>query len=408
MRSRRPGLAALAVALGALTGCGSGVSTRNEAVGGRLSVYSSLPLQGAAASASQQIIGGEKLALADAGGRAGRFEVEYASLDDANPTTGLWSAEATAGNAKTAAQDTSTIAYLGDLNSGATAVSLANVNEAGIAQISPASPYAGLTSALDAGQFEPNRFYPSGRRTFARLAPGDPVEARAQVALMGLLGVRSVYVLDDQAPFEIPLAKLVAADATAAGVTVAAHDSIAVAMGAIYAGEVEKIARSGAQAVFFSGTGSEGAAGLWRQLHAANPHLLLLGPSALAEEQFATAIGTAAASTYLTTPILAPRLYPPSGQRVMRAYSRLFGGPVSGYVLYGYEAMSLVLRAIRRGGSHGNDRQVVVEGVLGAGHRDSVLGPYTLHRDGEVTASQFGVDRIAGGLLRFDRAISVP
>src|SRR5438128_6296313 len=109
-----------------------------------------------------------------------------------------------------AAQDTSTIAYLGEYNSAATAVSLPLINAAGILQVSPGSPYGGLTSPLDAGQDEPERFYPTGQRTFGRLRPGDSVEAAAQVTLMKHLGVSSVYLLDDQDPFDAPLAEIVA------------------------------------------------------------------------------------------------------------------------------------------------------------------------------------------------------
>ena len=102
-------------------------------------------------------------------------------MDDSSPKIGKWDPGVTATNAKTAAEDTSTIAYLGDYDSAATAVSLPLMNAAGILQVSPASPYVGLTSSQDAGQDEPERFYPSGRRTFGRLAPGDPVEAAAQL-----------------------------------------------------------------------------------------------------------------------------------------------------------------------------------------------------------------------------------
>ena len=78
------------------------------------------------------------------------------------PRTGVWDPGLTAADAKAAAQDKTTIAYLGDYDSGASAISLPLVNAAGILQISPASPYVGLTSARDAGQDEPDRFYPTG------------------------------------------------------------------------------------------------------------------------------------------------------------------------------------------------------------------------------------------------------
>ena len=195
-------------------------------MGNQLTIYSSLPLQGPSAGISEEIVGGEKLALAGAGGHIGPFKVSYVSLDDSNATTGEWSPGVTATNAKMAAQDTSTIAYLGDYNSGASAVSLPLINAAGILQVSPASPYVGLTSSLDAGQDEPERFYPAGRRTFGRLQPGDPAQAQAQVALMRSLGVKRLYVLGDQGPFEVPLSALVAGDAKRAGIAVVGNDSL--------------------------------------------------------------------------------------------------------------------------------------------------------------------------------------
>ena len=241
MLARWLGLLALAAVLLGMVGCGGvGVSDVAEATGGQLTVYSSLPLQGPSASTSQQIVDGEKLALHDAGGRAGPFKISYYSLDDSSPTSGEWNPGVTATDAKLAAQDTSTIAYLGDLDSGATAISLPFMNEAGILQISPASPYVGLTSSFEAGQDEPERFYPSGRRTFVRLQPGDTAQADAQLQLMKSLGVRRLYVLDDQGPFDVPLANIVADYAERAGITVVAHDSLSTRPEAVFTGEVKK------------------------------------------------------------------------------------------------------------------------------------------------------------------------
>ena len=144
-------------------------------------------------------------------------------------SSGKWNPGNTATNAKTAAQDTSTIAYLGDFDSGATAMSLQFINEAGILQISPASPYVGLTSSFEAGQDEPERFYPSGKRTFVRLQPGDIARGAGADAADEQLGVHRLYVLDNQEPFEMPLADIVADFAEREGITVATHDSISTA-----------------------------------------------------------------------------------------------------------------------------------------------------------------------------------
>jgi branched-chain amino acid transport system substrate-binding protein len=402
-------LAILAALAGVMSGCGGvAVSGAASAIGNQLTIYSSVPLQGPTGAASTQIVNGEKLALSEAGGHVGPFKVSYVSEDDSSPKSGLWEPGVTATNAKSAAQDTSTIAYLGDLNSAATAVSLPLINAAGILQVSPSSPYVGLTSSQDAGQDEPERFYPSGQRTFGRLEPGDPAQAAAQARLMVQLGVHSVYVLSDQDPFEIPLAQIVAGDAERAGITVAGNDALPVTGNSIFKGQVEKVSKSASDAVFFAGGPTAGTVALWRQLHAADPHLLLLGSSSMASEPFTSRIGAAASSTYLTTPILAPGLYPPSAQRVLRDYQAAFGVKAEPYALYGYEAMSAVLDSIRRAGSEGNDREAVIHQFFAIRNRDSVLGRYSIEADGETTLSPYGVDQVVGGRPVFSRAIPVP
>ena len=413
MRARRFCPAASALVLGAAlmavaSGCGS-VSGADTSQGNQLTVYSSLPLQGPSGAISQQIVNGEKLALHDSGGHIGPFRISYDSMDDSSPTSGQWNPDVTASNAKMAANDPSTIAYLGDYNSAATAISLPLINAAGILQVSPASPYGGLTSSAYAGQDEPERFYPTGRRNFARLQPGDPAQARAQVRLMRELGVKKLYVLDDQDPFELPLAQMVVADSEHAGISVAAHDSLDTTATTSFAGEVAKVAESGAQAVFFAGGTTPEIVSLWQQLHSADPRLWLLGSSTMINPTFTSAIGAgAAARTLLSTPVLPVSYYPASAQRVLAAYRRQFDERPEAYALFGYEAMSATLQAIRDAGAHGNNRQAVIDALFAAGPRDSVIGRYAIEPDGETTLSSYGLDRVsAAGVPVFWRPLNL-
>jgi branched-chain amino acid transport system substrate-binding protein len=400
-------LIVMVVLVAVASGCGS-ISGATSSQGNQLTVYSSLPLQGPSGAISAQIIDGEKLALHDFGGRIGSFKISYASLDDSSPTSGQWDPGVTASNAKTAANDPSTIAYLGDYNSAATAISLPLINAADILQISPASPYAGLSASAYAGQDEPERFYPTGRRSFARLEPGDPAQARAQVQLMRDLGVGRVYVLDNQDPFELPLAQMVAADSERAGISVAARDSLDTTATAGFAGEVSRIAKSGAQAVFFAGGTTPETVSLWQQLHGADPRLWLLGSSTMVNATFTSAIGAgAAARTLLTTPVLPVSHYPASARRVLAVYRREFHEQPQAYALFGYEAMSATLRAITRAGTRGNNRQAVIDALFSAGPHDSVIGRYAIEPDGETTLSSYGVDRVSGGAPVFWRALNL-
>ena len=87
------------------------------------------------------------------------------SLDDSTAQAGAWTPEATSANARKAAQDDSTIAYLGEFNSGASAVSMPILNEAGVPQNGLTNTAVGLTSDAPGSEpGEPDKYYPSGER----------------------------------------------------------------------------------------------------------------------------------------------------------------------------------------------------------------------------------------------------
>jgi branched-chain amino acid transport system substrate-binding protein len=392
------GVAALALAL---AGCGTVVSSTPPSAGRQLAVFSSLPLQGSEAGASQAIVNGEKLALLQAHGHVGRYGVSYYSLDDSDPSTQTWSAGLAAANAKVASQDKSTIAYLGDADSGATAVSLPLVNDGGILQVSPASTYVGLTQQWYAGQDEPQRFYPTGVHTFGRNVPNDLVQGAAAVALMRKLGIRSVYVVDDLDPFNASLAQIVATDAQQAAINVAASDSLDMSA-TDYSGEVKKITSSNAGAVFYAGGASSGAAMFFQQLYAADGQLKLIGSAAFDSPTFTASLGDAAASTSFTTPKLPLRMYPPPAQRFFDAYRHTYGYPATADALYGYDAMQDVLISIAHAGNRGDVRAAVTQAFLGLRNRNSVLGRYSIvPTTGDTTLTTYAADRVVGGLPAF-------
>lgn len=366
-------------------------------------------MHGPLAGQSQAILDGEKLALADAHHRVGRFRIGLVSLDDSGPK-GRWEPSVTAANAKIADRDPRTIAYIGDYDSGATAVSLPANNLAGILQVSPMSPYVGLTSSFEAGQGDPERFYPTGKRNFVRLLPGDVVQAAAQIALMRALDVRSLYVLADGEPFGAPLASIVAADARLAGIKVTGEQSVELDRASAetkFSGLVQQVAGSDAKAIFLNGDSGAGTAALWQQMHAADPSLLLLGVSAMANPSFASAIGAAAPQTYLTSPVLSDTSYGGAARQVFAQVQTRFHLAASPYELFGYAAMELVLSAIKRAGADGDDRATVIAGAFALRALNSVLGRYTVLSSGETTLTNFGVDRIAGGLPVFWRQLDV-
>ena len=89
-----------------------------------LTIYSSLPLQGDSRPQSEDVVHGEQLALEKAGSKVGKYKIKYVSLDDSVASTGKWDPGKVSENARKAVGDDNTIAYLGEFNSGASAISI--------------------------------------------------------------------------------------------------------------------------------------------------------------------------------------------------------------------------------------------------------------------------------------------
>ena len=202
-------VAALALGVGA---CGDdddegGGGGGGEAEAKTLKLYSSLPLQGASRPQTTAMVNGIKLALEQAGNKAGDFNVTYESLDDSTAQAGSWTPEATTANARKAAQDDATAVYIGEFNSGASAVSIPILNEGGVPQISPANTAVGLTSdEPGANPGEPDKYYPTGQRHYVRIVPKDTIQGAALATLMKQDGCTSVFMTNDKEVYGAGLA----------------------------------------------------------------------------------------------------------------------------------------------------------------------------------------------------------
>ena len=387
---------------------GSGASTTSEGSssgGSTVTIYSSLPLQGDSRPQSVSVNNGEELALAKAGNKAGKFTVKFVKLDDATAAAGKWDPGATSGDARKAAQDKTTIAYLGEFNSGATAISLPILNEAGILQISPSNTAVGLTRSQGADKGEPDKYYPTGKRTYGRVVPADHIQAAAQVSYQKDNGCTKLFILNDKEVYGKGLADQVAPIAKAQGITVLGNEGID-PKAANYRALAGTIKAKGADCIFFGGITQNNAVQLWKDLNATLPSAKLFGPDGVAESAFSEKIGSKAEKvTYITNPTLDPKLYPQSGQDFFKEYKAKYGADPEPYAIYGYEAMSIALQAITDAGDKGNDKQAVIDAFYKIKNRESVLGTYSIDENGDTTLSDYGGNRIEGGKLTFDKVI---
>jgi branched-chain amino acid transport system substrate-binding protein len=400
------------LAIAGLAGCG-GSSSPNRIHGTRLTIYASVPLEGASRIDGEAVLNGARLALSEVDGRIGRYLITFAALDDATVQAGGWDPGQTQTDARLAVADRTAVGYIGEFNSGASAVSIPLLNRAGIAQVSPASTAVGLTAAdPGAAPGEPLKYYPTGQRTFARVVPNDAVQAAAQVKLQQSLGCTKTYVVDDGEFDGLDTASSFAEAAKAAGLQVVGIQSFQ-PHATDYTAFAAGVASSGADCILLSSLISSGAALLTQQLAVALPKARIFGVASLASSSYADpAVGGIPLSidrrVLLTVATLDPTGYPPAGRAFYTRYAGAFGTPEP-YAIFGYEAMSLMLHAIARASDDGRHpvlRSRVVAALFATRDRQSVLGTYSIDRDGDTTLDRYGVWRVSSGRLVFWKAIT--
>ena len=392
---------AIAIAA-AIAACGGGGSTTSESGGGgggTVSIYSSLPLTGASTAQTKPMVNGIKLALAQAQNKAGDFTVEYTSLDDATAQAGQWDPGQTAANARKAASDDSTIVYIGEFNSGASEVSIPILNNAGIPQISPANTYVGLTTdEPGSAPGEPDKYYPTGTRTYTRIVPRDSIQAAADLQAMEDAGCTKVAIANDKEAYGAGLADLIDIEKDQFDVDITSNTGID-PKAANFRSYATQVKNEGADCFFFAGIVSNGAVQLTKDVHAAVPDAKIFGADGVCTSTYTNAKeggvpADIAPLLQCTVATLDLKSYP-GGKEFLQAYSDKYGeSNPDPYAIYGYEAMSLALDTIESAGSSGNDRAAVLEALFNTKDRDSVLGKYGFDENGDTTLTSYGLYKV--------------
>jgi branched-chain amino acid transport system substrate-binding protein len=377
--------------------------------GKNLTIYSSLPLQGASRVQTEALVNGAKLALEQAGNKAGNNTIKYTSLDDSTAQAGSWTPEAESANALKASQDDSTAVYIGAFNSGASKVSIPILSEAGVPQISPANTYVGLTTNEPGSEpGEPDKYYPTGNRTYVRIVPKDTIQAAALVTIMKQDGCTKVAMTNDKEVYGAGLGRNIELSAKAQGLTITSNDAID-KNAPNYRSLAQKAKAAGADCFVYSGITANNAVQQFKDFAAALPNAKLYGPDGVAETGFVSEKDGGIPKSLdprvkVTVATLSPDQYPPEGQEFFKSYTEKYGvDNPDPYAIYGYEAMKLALDAIAR--SKTGNKEDIVKALFATKDRQSVLGTYSIDKNGDTTLTDYGAYAVENGELKFDQTI---
>jgi branched-chain amino acid transport system substrate-binding protein len=284
--------------------------------------------------------------------------------------------------ARTVIQDSTAIAYLGEVVPGSSYASLGITNALDILQVTPTDTALELTQTTPAVANTPDEYYESLStygRTFARVVPSSAAEAKAQVQEMQALGVTKLYVSSDGSDYGAAIANAVSHD-VGGGITVVGGPAAA-------------------DGVFYGSASPAVAAGFFNRVAGSNASAKLFGPSALDAPAFVSALSAGVRNLYISVPGFLNADLNPAGGAFVSKFKSTFGHAPAVQAIFGYEAMAAVLSVLKQAGTSVNDRTTVVKDFFAIKNRPSVLGTYSINSNGDTSIAPFVFSRLQGGQL---------
>jgi branched-chain amino acid transport system substrate-binding protein len=392
-----------------LAACGAGGGAAKT-----LKIVSSLPMTGASLTQTQTIVNAEQLRLTQANNSAcgGKYKISYEAWDDASAALGKWDPAVETANGNKAAADKTVIGYLGTFNSGAAKLSIPILNQAGpLVMISPANTYPGLTKTVgaDTAGGEPGKYYPTGVRNYARVVTADDVQGKVDATFMSTkLGVKSVYILDDNELYGQGVANVYESTAKSLGMTVVGHEPID-PKAADYKALMTKISTSNngnpPDGIFVGMVVDNNAAQLLKDkvsIMGDNTKVKYMGPDGVQTQAFIDGAGKdIAEGAYASVAGLAfPDALTDTGKKFVSDYEAKYGKLTEPYSIYGYEDMNVLLAAIESvctAGGDPTDRATVTKAVFATKDFNGVLGTWSFDANGDTTLTDMTVYQVKSG-----------
>ena len=381
----------------------------------RFVIASDYPLQhGATPFPTLQYTDAVRFALARRHFRAGAFSVGYQSCDDSNIGRGgpyAFTPATCRRNARAYANAPRVIGVIGPFESPCVAYQIPIHNRAPhgpLAQVSGSATAVGLThDAPGSGEHEPEAYYPSGARNFARVVAADDFQGAAAALMAKNMGIRRLFVLEDTTTYGIAIAEMVRTAATDLGLTVAGTGRWRYRQ-RDFTRLANAIKRSGADGVFLGGVQPlENQNTPISDLHRVlGRRVQLIAPDGFSD--FSTLVreyGSAAEGMVISFPVVPPTRFPRSGREFAKEFEEAVGAPADPYAMAVAQATEVLLDAIA--GSDGT-RASVSRNLFRTRVEDGILGDFAIDQNGDTTAGGVTMYRIENGRPRVVDVVTPP
>lgn len=393
-----------AVAALSLTACASGSDTGTEGGSKDLVISTDLPLQGSSGSQSDDTNKLIQMYLDQVGGKAGDYNITLKPYDDSTAAKGAWDDAACAKNATDHVANTNEVAVMGTFNSGCAKIEVPTLNNDStgpMLMVSHANTNPGLTKTWDTG--EPDKYYPSGTRNYARVVTTDDYQGQGAAAFAANdLKIKKAFVLNDNQTYGLGVAKAFAESAKKVGIEIVGEQSWD-AKQPNYTALYQAVKASGADMVYLGGIYDNNGGQLIKDKAAVlgdNSKVKLFAPDGFTGYPDLLKLPQSDGMYLTFAGLTADQLVKSggAGAKLLEAYKAKYGkAPQGSYPLYGVAAVQVILAAIAK--SDGT-RKGVTEAVL-SGEGISIPA------DQSVTGKEIKIDPASGDTTARDLTIEV-
>jgi branched-chain amino acid transport system substrate-binding protein len=355
-------------------------------------IASDLPLQGGSRTQTTQMNAAIRYVLGQQDWKAGKYNIAFQACDDSTAQLGKWDPDKCSANAHAYAQNSKLLGVIGTFNSGCAAIEIPVLNQApggGLQLLSPANTYGCLTEPC-AGD-EPEKYYPSGKRNYARVAPSDPNQGAVDAKFLVSQGVKRVSVLNDKEAYGLGVAKNFAGAAKAAGMTVTGFTAYDPKQ-ANYQALFTRIKGQNPDAVFIGGLIDENSGQLINdkvQILGSNEQVKLMLPDGFTTDAvFDRSQGGTpnAKGAFFSVAGVGIDKYKGAALKFINGFkSTLNGKPVDPYAILGAQAAQVLLDAIEK--SDGTRSDVIAK-VFATKVSNGLIGNFSFNKNGDLTGAK--------------------
>jgi branched-chain amino acid transport system substrate-binding protein len=379
-----------------------------EAPKGVIKLYTSWPMQGAMIPEGTAMKRAVDLAVEHAGGMAAGYKIEVVNLDDASPVTGSWDGTIEAENAQKAIADPDAMVYIGTYNSGAAKVSMPITNKAGMAQITPANTYPGLTKPGHAPG-EPGIYRPTGKVNYFRAHPADDIQGAAAAKWAQCLGFKRVFILDDRQLYGKGIADVFEKTAKELGLRVVGREGVE-SVDIDFRALLTKVKAANPDLVYGGFVIDSGGPQVIQQMKALglfDAGVKFMGPDGLYSPALVEQATPAAVNhnVYVTFAGLPPDQLPTAvGKRFYADYKAKYREEPIGWAMYAYQATIVALDAINRAGA--KDRAKILEAMRQTKDFEGITGRFSFDDNGDTDRTDMGGFLVKDNAFQFVGLIS--